>query len=1115
MTNIKNSSRQRGVALLFALGILSLLLVMGVAFLGNALISQKIAVNSQESASAKHLGRTAVDRVLSHLAIFNLAQAQTAGNFYAADGSSVYSRLSTAAFDNAALTIKRDGIYTQNNPLLSLHRGQEGNPAIPLYDGSKSLAEWVYVHEDGKFSNGSGTFTDGTSGNSRIIGRFAYQVLPQSQASRLSLYAQTAGATRRAGEDLDSATTARIPQKHRWGVDVDELAPLSGTMFAKYWRFDTSELCDPLHDFDNFVNILSGGKSGADFFYGDTAATESRKRFVEHIFTEGRGRTAREAYWGGDGWYPRFNLGRFSYYWNADTGKRVAVKNTGNTWYQRFLELSAPPADAAAETTEINKIRNDKKVVDALIKAQTTSGRYTDAFLYDGQYEVLGLPFLRRIGNDSEKGGFDSVEALRRQVAANLNDYCDEDAIPTSDVAAKDWSTLVNSVSGLPTYTGNEKTPYINEVALGLKVSDGKFNSASGKFEFEGKLSAELIAEIIRVYKSIVPDMATVQLQGRVRSLDVTFKVAIKGKASGTYTKGDDTQGSVSDLELTYDNTSSDDAGEPARFADKDFTIQFNTDVIGTGPYWVKNAPIGSDQVFKVDLYKKLKAIAEQKNSDVEDKDVTFSVNPEKIRISVSKVAFNFGNLVLTAELDKGDGTGTKERTGIDFVRFVSASETGTYATLSNAGTALAEEYDSLVKLNEAGLFHVGLMQAIDPRQNLNASCQSDGANEKKSDWRFSLESSLTMLDKSGWDWNTLNTRIGSGFVNVCSKAKAPQYADAANIHADDRDAEVVEDTAWQGDAIDKHISTAVIRNAPMMSPWELGFIHRGIPFQTINLLKAGGINNNGAVEEIDIPEEGHAPGNFTNILNAQGTRYKYGDAAILDQIKMTDMTKSYGKVDFSALQNKPANWINSGTSFDTLKYEIFKSLFENLKTHQAFDFVEKVTDRAKAPTFAAGTESNLGFTIADSDFVADATVLRSKILSYADSPVNNKFKAQTTDAAREEVIGKTVNLLEGRGTAAPVVFKVVIAAQAIRDMSGPITKLDSAGAASTHTASFGNFDATVKDKDGKGSDVDTSIYYDEILGESRMLVTIERLHYFENDTPRARLRVRQIEYLD
>lgn len=36
-----------------------------------------------------------------------------------------------------------------------------------------------------------------------------------------------------------------------------------------------------------------------------------------------------------------------------------------------------------------------------------------------------------------------------------------------------------------------------------------------------------------------------------------------------------------------------------------------------------------------------------------------------------------------------------------------------------------------------------------------------------------------------------------------------------------------------------KHLSTAYIRNAPMQSLWELGVIHRGAAWQTLNLKAA------------------------------------------------------------------------------------------------------------------------------------------------------------------------------------------------------------------------------------------------------------------------------------
>ena len=48
-----------------------------------------------------------------------------------------------------------------------------------------------------------------------------------------------------------------------------------------------------------------------------------------------------------------------------------------------------------------------------------------------------------------------------------------------------------------------------------------------------------------------------------------------------------------------------------------------------------------------------------------------------------------------------------------------------------------------------------------------------------------------------------------------------------------------------------------------------------------------------------------------------------------------------------------------------------------------------------------------------------------------------------------------------------------------------------------------------------KYTDPDRSVYFDEIWATSRMLVTVEKIHYMEGNKPRSRLRVKQIEYLD
>ena len=135
------------------------------------------------------------------------------------------------------------------------------------------------------------------------------------------------------------------------------------------------------------------------------------------------------------------------------------------------------------------------------------------------------------------------------------------------------------------------------------------------------------------------------------------------------------------------------------------------------------------------------------------------------------------------------------------------------------------------------------------------------------------------------------------------------------------------------------------------------------------------------------------------------------------------------------------------------------------------------------------------------------AVKLRSQIFN------NNNMKAVfisgNNDAAQEERIGKTVNIIEAESNSLPNVFRIVVVAQTIRDLTGPVTRLDSSRASQTHTAMTGRFDANI------GNNLDSSIYYDEILSECRMLVTVEKIHYMEGNTPRARLRVKQIEYLD
>ena len=1153
---MSKNRNQKGVALLFALGILSLILVTGLAFLGNSLISQKIAFNLQEANAAKVLARSAADRAIAQLAMFNLLQAGYHARYYASDASSVFSRIDDAVSapagaaaiqtkDNADQSVTQDQLAGDKSKL-NVEVFRQGGSSYPWYAGKNSRAKWIYVHQNGVESNGY------TSNTEPIIGRYAYQVLPQTSNSRVSLYAVTKGSFSNmhpAVELPGGSAKVKTAKQFRWGIDVDELL-INDALFKDWGRADepanTPVSADDRdfsqREFDTFFNIFSGNNS--PLYLSDSATdpqkktVEVRKRWVKNIFTEGMGRVAREAYPdnstlpynGLRKWYSRFNLGEFKPYFDAN--------KTDGIWYSRFRS-EIPEVDSAVEEKKaIDELKNGlaiasttKSVLDYL--AGDALVPFVDGYVKDREYSSpVGLPFLRRLGHNDEKGSFSKIEYLRKQIAANLNDYCDADSIPTSDVSAKTWSTLIKS-GNLPNYTGNEKTPYINELAFGFKLSDAKFAAGAGKFDFEANLNAEVIAELIRIYKNVVPDnITTAELEGHIRSMEVTFKIAVKGKASGTYTKSDGTPGNITNLTLDYDSTEA-TASTPAKFEGKDFKIQFDSGVVGGGPYWIKNKVLDGDPAtVKISLYDKLKTLAEAAQSDCSGRDVTFDVVPEKIEVQISKLSFNLGNIVLTAELPKDDGSGTSERVGIDFVKFP-ADTSGT--ELIAVTDSEKKSFESLAAVNKDGIFHAGSLQAIDPRQNLNAKFQSNGvaasSNVKDSDWYLNVTPAIK-FQAEGWEWgeDKLATRVAEAEVNKCSKPDTPCLADAypTVIEAQNRDIEKVADPAWRGDGDDKHISTAVIRNAPMRSPWELGFIHRGIPFQTINLKKAGDIDGG---ELLALDALGSI--NCSTWNEAGGTKYAYGDAGILEQIKMTEYNKSYGKIDLAELKKDSPAWA-MGSNVDSYNKAIFQSLFHKLWRCTPQEFIE----RSKYVNSFDGTVPSQGSEpisnpITDGEWdnfknISDK-MLRTQLL--VSDELRAKLSTGTNDAQQEELIGRTFNLIEGSSCSVPNTFQIVIVAQTIRDLSGDVIRQNSKseivkssdsvnpsapgtiGKGLGREAELGRFDAHI------GSDLGESVYFDEILSECRMLVTVEKIHYLETvgtaKVPRARLRVKQIEYLD
>ena len=417
------------------------------------------------------------------------------------------------------------------------------------------------------------------------------------------------------------------------------------------------------------------------------------------------------------------------------------------------------------------------------------------------------------------------------------------------------------------------------------------------------------------------------------------------------------------------------------------------------------------------------------------------------------------------------------------------------------------------------GYAYVGGMEVRDPRQNLN--CKYSVTTTKANDWKFDLVLGKDLADtkasiKAGAlsSDNDLSKKIEGnldGKCNSCSNPSSPE-----DISAIDCDPETVNDPAASG-AKKPRISTAVIRNAPMMSPWELGWIHRGAAFQTINLKRAGGWDD----KDLSWSLQNSITDNTD--WDGKGVKYKDGDGGILDWIKFSHSSRCHGKIDlnlFSSKEMEKAEKLTYGgfTDLDisNQQQDILKALFENIRQEEPREFIEKAKiDGASEPT---GTKfedkSSQLLSKLKTDIGNDFYELRSEVLNLDDGDFWKGINSPNTDAGQEELIGKTINLLDAGGSPGNV-FRAVIIAQTITDVGGESTSDNLYSVLSSDDPSkespsnsdpvkLGKFDMS-----SANSNPNNNHHYDVITGEAKILVTYER------DVDTGKIRIRHIETIE
>ncbi len=1139
--------KEKGVALLFALGMLSLLMVMGLAFVSTSILAQRVAKNNSDRSQSRSLAKSAINRIaMSVMAYQKVASmAGTDGNstlgFMPMDFSSVFSY----AGASASAVSTNDGLLddkdSNGNSLDTSKDGYAGKLSYFDEDGNQILhrqknLQWVSLKDE-----------TGSS-SARLIGRFAFRVLPAEgglplpyvmngfRASQFDYRGHRIYGEGATGKSVDNKNE-RIPWLNRWGQDIDELFisnkdALSG---GEDWAnlFNKDKDCAIPASLDSFFNAydedytqlkqkwetkknesvgkmvrLDGRKWFSRWFSdGIAAAVENSER--KNVDVGYRYSPTIDESWSDRNLsntsataskvksYHRFNLGREN------------TTDEKDEWYTRLGDPDPNSPDAIDRLTKLGEEYKVGAQDDYSCTSATRANRG-------------GIPALRLTGDT--KGSFSFLEHRRKQIAANLNDYCDSDDIPTME---KDGDKVL--------YSGNEKTLYINEIGVG-GIIYSKTDQGNNEYTSDPQIQVQLlnpgiVAELVDIYgqgkdgnvinaNSDQYSFATKIFLSADVTITPTVKIQYKPNGKPPFRK-------TGELEL---------GAIPKTITIGSATKPVEVKIPGTNAwtqnnsYWTGCAQnsTGSSEWQPIGL----KDACESALHGRVPNGVYGSAVVISYTIKVNSIKFGISKMTLS--------------TGDTDVDFVNAPDQDPGA-ISDINPATLKVTNGSGKTNSYLPFLIGRMEAKDPRQNLNinlasstlAQCQGTDTFQE-SDWffepqvKFPLDSSGNQVELNlgttsstdhfmsipgkllpGTDTqNTFTTVVSlsaaqsnSASTNLFGKPSDP-LASGTAVDDSIADREVATDPAWAGSKREEHLSTAYIRNAPMRSPWELGAIHRGAVWETLNIKKT-------------TSGQAHSAKNWTS----DGRKYSDGDGILLDQIKMAPYSRAMGKVNLNRMNkdfdlNKPKTYEN--TPSDNVIYAwMGRALLNNLRLGQNLqDFSQKILDKwpekPDSSLFSETVADNVLNEIFQRDYLMSnraewllETQLDknlTKVFDAAQTQAGRTISGEKTDAEREEIIGKIINLLDTKSSL-PSEFKAVVVAQNIKDIGGTskgesVTKVFGEDGESTMKCKLGTFDVE------KGEKVPYH-YFDEITGEEKMMVT------FSRDPETGRIAVKHTEYID
>ncbi|HBC85410.1 MAG TPA: hypothetical protein DCZ94_00495 [Lentisphaeria bacterium] len=952
------ASDEKGIALLFTLGILSVLLVIALSFATTSITERKAAANNNDLTVARMLAESAVNRAIGAMKYYTL---------YApgADYDNIISHYESVAADSAGDPVLNRETF---DFLWRLDTVIDGTTIYQwprtTYDKTKPGAvHWQYID-------------NGLTGNDKkLIGRISYVVVGS-------------------GGKLDPAACVNqavaVDEGDTYGGNIGDVQDRDGKSVSEISIYNLDQ------DFSTYLPAATLTKCSYQPLVAAGTLTSEKWADWETLFAAGALNVTLNAQKTQfQKWFVLSNPKDPEAFWvdiNNDN------KDEAAELYHRFnLARTTAQWDSldSAASGSVPPGNGNGSPVDEIIAVPT---KYATAATHDGS----GIKWLKNYTN-LPVGTFTTAETRAKQIAANLIDYCDSTSSPTRDSDTD------------PTYTGNELTPYLNEIGVEVACAPKIETQVNGLGQTEHKntydFSIKMGAELINVY-----DGRGYNLSGAttIEILAGKIKYTLKRADGSTYNEETAIPAAATPITAVSSNSYLYEWYFP--FVDSKDTGWFVTAVVN--------------------------------GASVTD-----------VSTEITRVRLNYGGTF--ADFAKPDATGS------------SSEVIASLATHNSVGTMAPAKVCYFA------------YEANDPRQNLN-----DG------------------------DWIQAKKIEPGDSYGAAAKGSPNAVNNGISVVADG-DQETV------GSMTDPiSLSTAYIRNAPMKSPWELGFIHRGAKWETLNIHEyntATGVGDTAGI------------GAYTD--TSGGTNPNGGDANILDQIKMSSDTQVYGKV-----------------SVQSASADVLKALFGYVRVgtvlpNNGTDGIAATADDNAPGTRNSGAGAILGWgtdvtTIASGVSAARSSSAFKTRAQMARAPELSNRASQTTKATRDEIIGKVVNLTK---VSAADTLTIIALAQSIRDVgivpspfTGPGVQIkkdlnqdgdvsDSGIAGSTYNAGF------LYDSDADGNDDDSSapslptvnetiadcklgqydLGADEILSEQKIVVQVYR------DTITHKWKILRFEYID